>query len=129
MAAVYLDPLEREGRLDELVVTYLEAVERGEALDPHEWTSRHPELATDLAEFFADHHKVESWTEPLRHVALARSTAATDLDLTTDDSPNSVPAGEVGPLDDYKLLEEIDRGGMGIVYRARQVSLQRIVAL
>jgi hypothetical protein len=94
--------------------------------DPQEWLRQHPELTADLAAFFADPDK-------LRQLAAAlRPEPPTGLDQPTvppEEAGSLVVGGPVRSFGDYELLEEIARGGMGVVWKARQISLNRVVAL
>jgi serine/threonine-protein kinase len=123
----------REQLLDEVIADYLEALEAGRPPERRTWLARHPELADELAAFFADQDQFSCLVAPLRVAGPAMPPTPRPpmkVSLAVASAPAASPAdSSVRSFGDFELLEEIARGGMGIVYKARQVSLNRIVAL
>ncbi len=93
----------REGRLLDALAAYYEAAGSGIEPDRRDWLDRHPDLACELSNFFAEQDRLRR--------------------LTHSDEPTTDEFG------DYELIRELGRGGMGVVFEALQRSLGRRVAL
>lgn len=106
-------------KFQEVLAAYLQDAEAGKAPDRKELLARHPELAEELAAYFANRDRFAQAAKPL-------ATDAETIGLPGDRKGNGRRITYFG---DYLLLDEIARGGMGIVFKARQVSLNRFVAL
>ena len=108
----------RSGLVVELAEEFLERYRAGQRPALREYIERHPELAAEIREVFPAMAMMEN-------IALA------------DESPEGDPTGGahvtraplLEQLGDYRVLREVGRGGMGVVYEAEQVSLGRLVAL
>jgi serine/threonine protein kinase/Flp pilus assembly protein TadD len=123
-----------DNELDEILASHLE--DMGPAAGPRreELLARYPQWASQLADFFADQDRLAALLRPLN------GTAAAGGGITPGPHASAAAAGAhersqaVVPVcgqrfGDYELLEEIARGGMGVVFKARQHGLQRTVAL
>jgi serine/threonine protein kinase/tetratricopeptide (TPR) repeat protein len=102
-----------DSHLVQVLDGYLAALQSGTAPDKEELLAQYPELAEDLEACLAS-------LDFIRQAAV--KPAVGEPGLEDADSPNRV-------LGDYRIVREVGRGGMGIVYEAEQVSLARRVAL
>jgi eukaryotic-like serine/threonine-protein kinase len=93
-------------QLDQIAEEFAERFRRGERPSLREYTQRYPELAAEIRELFPAMVEIE------------RAEVRTE--------PAAAPLRQLG---DYRILREIGRGGMGVVYEAEQASLGRRVAL
>ncbi len=98
----------QQQRLTEILDRYLCGLEKGEALDTEALKQEHPDLADALAAYF---QKLDALH------GIAAGFQSTGVEIGTFD------------LGDFSIGRELGRGGMGIVYEARQRSLDRRVAL
>jgi predicted Ser/Thr protein kinase len=102
----------------ELAEEFLERYRQGKRPSLKEYTDRHPDMASEIRMVFPAMAMMEN-------IALGDES----LDGAGD---GTLPGRVVEPaqqLGDYRIIREIGRGGMGIVYEAEQVSLGRHVAL
>jgi eukaryotic-like serine/threonine-protein kinase len=106
-----------EAGLADLVEELTARLKAGEAVDLDAYLQEHPGHAAELRRLYP----------ALR--LLADASRSGDLSCPPGAAGPDGPGAGLGELGDFRLLRELGRGGMGVVYEAEQLSLRRRVAL
>ena len=104
--------------VEALAEEFIERRRRGEPATPEDYARQYPDLAEDILALFPALLMMEDMA--------GGSGNASGSDALGEPSLSGVTMGRLG---EFRLLREVGRGGMGVVYEAEQESLGRRVAL
>jgi WD40 repeat protein len=118
---------DRDARIDLAIAEYLDAAQGGQSPDREAWLARHADLRPELESFLANKAAFDGRAEGLLTAPLPAD--AVEPGTIHPGGTSTRPAEVIRYFGDYELHSELARGGMGVVFRARQVSLNRPVAV
>ncbi len=112
------ESLDQRDPIEALAEDFMERKRRGEQPTLEEYIAKHPELEDEIRELFPALMMMENL-----------GVASSSMTGSIAGSGGLARGPQVKKLGDYRILREIGRGGMGVVFEAEQESLGRRVAL